>query len=209
MTLIKNAPETRLLWKASALLALSIPLGIAAAWGGIHYRDSVQQQIRQIQNQLVSIRNKKATYAQDLDLIKTFKPRYETFEAKGVINQEPRLTWLDTIDRIGKELNLPQPVRYKLDVRKPFDAPFTPPRSNFILHASTMTLNISLLHEGDLFDFFTALEQRAQGMFSIPSCAIRRTETRYDLKGKDEWTTALEADCVLNWFTLWNKEVKP
>lgn len=203
-----KSPESMLLWKTSFIFITAILLGIAAVWGGIIYRDSVHQQIQSIQNKLISIKNKKESYIKELDLVKNYGPLYQTFISKGVINQEPRLKWLETIDQIGQGLKLTKPVRYKLEVRKAFDAPFSLPQGNFILFVSLMTLNMELLHEGDLFGFLNALEQQAYGIFSVPSCSIKRTTTRYRLKDNTEWTTSLEAECALNWFTLWDKEGK-
>ncbi|MBF0139285.1 MAG: hypothetical protein HQL74_03280 [Magnetococcales bacterium] len=202
----KRSPESRLLWKALIILLVAILLGVAATAGGILYRDTVSQQLQEMQQQLKATENKELQHKQQLALIHSYQPIYQSFEAKGVINQEPRLKWLEIIDQISQEFKFTAPVRYKLEVRKPFDAPFILPPNGLTLYASIMTLNMSLLHEGDLFNFFAALDQRAHGVFNVPSCSIKRTSTRYVLNGRTEWTTSLEGECVLNWFTLWGKE---
>ncbi|MBF0603267.1 MAG: hypothetical protein HQL07_06195 [Nitrospirae bacterium] len=207
--MLHKSPGSALLWKVSFIFIIAILLGIAAVWGGMAYRDSAHQQIQSIQNELTTIKNKKESFIKELDLVKNYKPLYQTFVSKGVINQEPRIKWLETVDQIGQELKLTKPVRYKLEVRKAFDPPFSLPKGNFVLFVSLMTLNMDLLHEGDLFRFFNALEQQANGIFSVPSCSIKRTTTRYRLQSNAEWTTSLEAECALHWFTLWDKENKP
>jgi hypothetical protein len=61
-----------------------------------------------------------------------------------------------------------------------------------------MTLQLSLLHEGELLNFFDALRREANGIFLLQGCRIERIDPTQQLR----YAPQLNAECALDWLTL-------
>lgn len=70
------------------------------------------------------------------------------------------------------------------------------------LSKSVMTLNMQLLHEGDLYTIINNLHNNAKGLFDIKSCAIVRNLSQSNSLAESETDKNFSAKCELNWYTL-------
>jgi len=66
-----------------------------------------------------------------------------------------------------------------------------------------MTLDFSLLHEGQLLNFLDTLSKEAKGMYLLESCTL----TRNDFVRQLRFIPNLQAKCTLGWITLNEKIV--
>jgi len=129
--------------------------------------------------------------------------QYQNLVRQNIIGAEKRLDWIESVEKIRNRLNIFS-VRYKLDPQETLDMVGTDlPGSSFDLHRSSMTLGLSLLHEGQLLSFIDALSEDAKGMYLLDSCIL----TRNDLIRKLKFTPNLEAECILGWITLNEKNI--
>ena len=70
------------------------------------------------------------------------------------------------------------------------------------LHKSRMTLDFSVLHEGELFSFFNQLSIQTQSLFHIDKCDIKaRSENM-----KSGKVSSLSASCELSLYSLSSRE---
>ena len=62
-----------------------------------------------------------------------------------------------------------------------------------------MTLNMQLLHEGDLFALLDLLDEQAKGLYSVSGCELTRNFVELtDNPGAGNVT----ATCLLEWFSI-------
>ncbi len=129
--------------------------------------------------------------------------QYQALVEQNVIGQERRLDWIETIEKIRNQLNIFS-VKYKLEPQETLNLDTNSPSNSFDLYRSNMTLDFSLLHEGQLLDFFDALSAEAIGMYLLESCSL----TRNDLIRQLRFTPNIQAECSLAWVTLNEKSQK-
>lgn len=141
------------------------------------------------------------------------KKRFDTYETQylalfntGIFNDDARLNWLDTINKISKELKIPL-LKYKLNKPEQLTSPNilkTYPGIN--IYFSNMTLKMQLLHEGDLYHILNALNNADVGLFNVRQCTLNRINKLFSINTIHKNNIA--ATCQLNWYTL-KLEKKP
>ena len=129
--------------------------------------------------------------------------QYQNLVEQNVIGQERRLDWIETIEKIRNQLNIFS-VKYKLEPQETLNLENNSTSNSFDLHRSNMTLDFSLLHEGQLLNFFDALSEEAKGMYLLESCTL----TRNDLVRQLRFVPNLQAECTLGWITLNEKNAE-
>ncbi len=129
--------------------------------------------------------------------------QYQNLVEQNVIGQERRLDWIETIEKIRNQLNIFS-VKYKLEPQETLNLENNSTSNSFDLHRSNMTLDFSLLHEGQLLNFFDALSEEAKGMYLLENCIL----TRNDLVRQLRFIPNLQAECTLGWITLNEKNAE-
>ena len=129
--------------------------------------------------------------------------QYQNLVEQNVIGIERRLDWIETIEKIRNQLNIFS-VKYKLEPQETLNLENNSTSNSFDLHRSNMTLDFSLLHEGQLLNFFDALREEAKGMYLLESCTL----TRNDLVRQLRFVPNLQAECTLGWITLNEKNAE-
>ncbi|WIM06978.1 MAG: hypothetical protein OHM77_06845 [Candidatus Nitricoxidivorans perseverans] len=132
--------------------------------------------------------------------------RYQELLARGIIGQERRLDWVERIARIQAARRLID-VQYELSPQQPVDAKLLPSGTDaggYEFMASTMRLQMQLLHEDDLLGFLADLQKSIQALLIVRNCAVDRTGRG----GTGERTpqAQLAAECALDWITLREKK---
>jgi len=129
--------------------------------------------------------------------------QYQNLVEQNVIGIERRLDWIETIEKIRNQLNIFS-VKYKLEPQETLNLENNSTSNSFDLHRSNMTLDFSLLHEGQLLNFFDALSEEAKGMYLLENCTL----TRNDLVRQLRFIPNLQAECTLGWITLNEKNAE-
>ena len=129
--------------------------------------------------------------------------QYQNLVEQNVIGQERRLDWIETIEKIRNQLNIFS-VKYKLEPQETLNLENNSTSNSFDLHRSNMTLDFSLLHEGQLLNFFDALSEEAKGMYLLENCTL----TRNDLVRQLRFVPNLQAECTLGLITLNEKNAE-
>ncbi len=128
--------------------------------------------------------------------------QYQNLVEQNVIGQERRLGWIEAIEKIRNKLNIFS-VKYKLEPQETLNLETVTTSNSFDLHRSNMTLDFSLLHEGQLLNFLDTLSKEAKGMYLLESCTL----TRNDFVRQLRFIPNLQAKCTLGWITLNEKIV--
>lgn len=132
---------------------------------------------------------------QDERAIAEHYPRFVEQHRRGVIGDEHRLNWVEILRGAADDLALPS-LSFDIEAQQPFVPDFALDTGAFDVRVSHMHLDVGLLHEGDLARLFALLDERAEGLYSVRSCELQRSEGARRAEGN------LVAGCMLEWYTL-------
>ena len=98
---------------------------------------------------------------------------YRRLKSLHILGEEQRLEWADSMTRIRTTRELLD-VRYTVDRQRLLSA-FAGKPAGVEFFASTMKVDIALLHEGDLLIFLRELRDSGNAYYSVRQCGITRT----------------------------------
>lgn len=135
---------------------------------------------------------------EDERMIRHYYPEFISLYKKGVVGREHRLNWIETLRASSERIKLPG-LRYGISPQKKYVPGFNINLGKFALYSSTMKLNISMLHEGDLSRLIDDLNQNAEGIFTISECKFLRPSKTL-IEKRD--AVNIKADCELQWLNI-------
>ncbi|MGH8673995.1 MAG: hypothetical protein ACREVG_06770, partial [Burkholderiales bacterium] len=128
---------------------------------------------------------------------------YLRLKSLRILGDEQRLEWADAMTRIRTARELLD-LRYTVARQRLLvSAPGKPASVDFF--ASTMKVEVALLHEGDLLGFLRDLRDSGNAYYSVKRCAMTRT-------GQAPTGTSivprLRADCDIDLITILDRAAK-
>jgi hypothetical protein len=161
--------------------ALAILIALLAAGGGLIFW--TKQEVRAAERELTSARTDRSQARERLTRIAEEEKEvndkleiYRRLKSLHILGEEQRLEWADAMTRIRTSRELLD-MRYSVErQRLLLSAPGKPANVDF--HASTMKVDIALLHEGDLLAFLRDLRESGNAFYSVKRCQISRTGIR-------------------------------
>jgi len=133
---------------------------------------------------------------QNNQIIEQFESNFIKLVEQGVVGEEERLNWFETVQATAKRRGMPL-VKYSISSRTLLkDKEIKRAYPGIDVFKSTMTLNINMGHEGDLFALLNDLE-KAKGLFAVDKCDIKRI-----LQKKEGSVNNMQAYCELGWYTF-------
>jgi hypothetical protein len=128
---------------------------------------------------------------------------YRRLQALNILGEEQRLEWADAITRIRTQRELLD-LRYRVDRQKLLlSAPGKP--GNVEFYASTMRVQLALLHEGDLLRFLADLRDSGNAYYAVKRCALTRTG---QAATGTSITPRLRAECEIDLITMIDRAAK-
>ncbi len=180
------------------LLVATLLLGGALIAGGYYFQQRTFREYTQQQRRFQAMSHKYLAVDEEERLIRTYLPEFQDLESQGILGQEQRLGWTETVRKVSAELRLPS-VRYEIEPQKPYRPAYPVPPGSFRVYGSRMRLLVGLLHEDDLFRLFGGLRKQAEGLFTVSRCSLTRAGATIQANLKQ---ANLNADCELIWLTL-------
>lgn len=160
-----------------ALPAL-ICLALLAAGGGLIY--AAGEKLKVAHQQLASARAERQQSAERLARIaeeeREVKEKLEVYRQLrqlNILGEERRLEWADAITRIRAQRELLD-LSYRVDRQKLVNS-LPGKAGNVDFFASTMNVNLALLHEEDLLRFLADLRASGNAHYSVKQCNVTRT----------------------------------
>ena len=128
---------------------------------------------------------------------------YRRLKSLHILGEEQRLEWADAMTRIrtGREL---LDLRYIVDRQRSIASIAGKP-ANVDFFASTMKVDLALLHEGDLLGFLRDLRDSGNAYYSVKRCAISRSGAPAT---GTSITPRLRADCDIDLITILDRAAK-
>lgn len=187
-------------WSLLTFLVV-LTAGSSAIYLGQNMRDKAQHGKSVAQQQLSEVRNKLNAARDDRDNLSTYAAEYDAWVKHKVIGDEQRLDLIEGLEALRKQdrvLNF----KYSITPQVAYAPVPALNTGNFELKQSVMTLQIDLLHEEQLINFFDSFRSQMKGWFMLDHCALERTAATGTSAAQ------LKADCAGGWITLKNRNAK-
>ncbi len=128
---------------------------------------------------------------------------YQQLKQLRVLGEERRLEWADAIARIRTQRELLD-LRYRVERQQLLNSvPGKPAGVDFF--ASTMQVNMALLHEEDLLRFLGDLRASGNAYYSVKKCVVTRSG---QAATGTTLTPRLRADCSIDLITILDRAAK-
>jgi hypothetical protein len=129
---------------------------------------------------------------------------YQALRDRGLIGEEQRQNWVERLGQIKVARKL-YDVKYTIDPQRPVDYPGIAGAGDVEFLASPMKLDMTLLHEEDLFRFLEDLRGGLSSHVVVRSCTMQRMEQPGTERGV---LPRLRAECVLDLVTIQDRKAK-
>ena len=143
-------------------------------------------------------RSRLQSSGQERDSIIHFLPVYQRLIQQGFIGEERRIEWVDALRNIHQRERL-FGIRYSIGAQAPYTLGYIANTAPFGLYRSVMTLELPMLHEGDILVLLDELRQVQRASFLPRDCIITRNSS---LTMPPTLTASLNASCELDWLSL-------
>jgi hypothetical protein len=195
--------ELRRLGAPLAIALAFLAAGLALIWSaGGALREAqaklavAQSERRQANERLARISEEEREVSEKIDV-------YQRLKSLNILGEERRLEWADAITRIRTQRELLD-LRYSVERQRQLaSVPGKPANVDF--YASTMKVELALLHEEDLFRFLADLRQSGNAFYAVRKCALARTGQA--VTGAT-MTPRLRADCEIDLITIADRAAK-
>ena len=179
------------------MVAILLASGLATA--GYFYEMEKLDSYKQSISTLRSTHNLYSNMVNDLDLLEQYRNKFSEYKSSGLVGEERRLSWIESLQSTNKVLKLPT-LTYNLLPQEDFKRPGFKQERNVVVNSSPMELTMGLLHEEDLFAILEGLRLSISNLFTVDSCSITRisgVETSWDTRKEN-----MRSECVLRWVTI-------
>ncbi len=181
------------------LLLVAILIASALSAVGWYYEQAREKEYQQALSTLQSTHRIYSNIVNDIDLIDQYRSLYNEYRANGVIGEERRLSWIETLESTNQALRLPK-LDYALNPQEEFERPNFRAKRGVSVKSSPMELNMGLLHEEDLFALLEGLRLTIDNLFTVESCEITRTAPVS--RSLETRRANLNSTCVIRWVTI-------
>ncbi len=194
-----------------ARLRWSLAFVIVAVIAGAALLLYLQQQVgkaelnqRQLSVQQKDVRARLSNAREEEQAIRDRIGRYQHIMASGLIDQEERLAWVEQIARIKTARRLLD-LQYELSPQHPIEEAALPGGAmagGYEFMASSMKLQLALLHEDDLLGFLDDLRKSVRAHLLVRNCTIERASASAGSPAEHGPPPQLRAECAIDWVTL-------
>jgi hypothetical protein len=170
-----TSQELRKLALPLAILLALLAAGAATiVWIRSEQR-SVDQQIAGARADRTKARERLTRIAEEEKEVNDKLAVYRRLKELNIIGEERRLEWADAMTRIRTSRELLD-MRYIVERQRQLLS-VAGKQASVDVHASTMKVDIALLHENDLLNFLRDLRDSGNAYYSVRSCQVTRTGT--------------------------------
>ena len=172
-----------------AVGALALYFALAAMKRAEQGRVSIAAQFAEADGKLKQVRNEESEVKQKSIV-------FNKLQERGIIGDEQRLDWVELLKEIRDKHRLID-LRYEIAPQRMLDGQLG---NDFVFFASSMKLELKLLHEEDLTRLLDDLRRLAKALIRVKSCRIERLPATGEQRGGGR--ANLLADCEIEWLTL-------
>ncbi len=176
--------------------------GVACYFAAGNYLREVKAQSTAADSQRVEVQGKLARATEEEREINENLQQYQALAARGIVGEEKRLDWVDTITAIKNELRLFN-IAYNIEPQQAFALPGSARSDSVNFVFSRLKLEMQLLHEEDLLNFIDGLTQRGKAYVLARSCNVSRAARGAGVTGL---APRLQATCEFDLITIHHRK---
>ena len=186
-------------------LVIAVVISAGSLAGSYQFANLKNKTHKREQAKFISARTQYRTLDEEEGLIAIYLPRYVALENAGIIGREKRLDWIESLRQSAKQSQVAK-MQYDISAQKLFETKIPLDVGDYKIYASTMSLNLGLLHEGDLFTLLDNLSSSLTGLYGLSECDLKRKgpEIRNEVDAVN-----LSARCALNFLTIRKTDPNP
>jgi len=129
-------------------------------------------------------------------------PEYQALMSRGVVGQDRRLEWIETVESLGRKHGLFS-LSYTLGGQAAFQDPAAEEvRAGFEAFENPLDLELTVLHEEQLLAFLQDLRSQIQGLMVLERCRVERAGPARELR----FGPQLKATCDIRLINLREKK---
>jgi len=181
------------------MLAVAILVSAAVVMASYHYETTRRDEYQTAVSTLRSTHQLYTSIINDIDLLDQYRNLYSDYKATGLVGEERRLSWIESLESTNEVLRLPT-LSYNLNPQEDFVRPGFRLERDVAVMSSPMDLTIGLLHEEDLFALLEGLRLSIKNLFTVDSCSITR-QSSVD-RSLDTRKANLRTQCTIRWVTI-------
>lgn len=166
-------------------------------------QQAAQRKVNDALRQLAEARNRLTASQDDQRNAAAYTAEYARLVDRKIIGSEQRLDWIEGLDNMRKQ-NRVLSFTYTINPQHPYKPDPALDSGNFDLNLSPMNLQLYLLHEAQLIDFFDTLRTAVKGNFILEHCSLSRSGAAFEGSSAPQ----LKAECSGGWLTLKNRNEK-
>jgi len=186
-----------------ALFVLMIAVGAGLIWFAERQLRDAKVKLAAATVERTQNRDRLSKIAEEEREVKEKLAVYRRLLDARVLGEEKRLEWADAVARIRKARELAD-VRYTVEPQRVMvSLPGKPGSVDF--HASTMKLNMALLHEGDLLVFLDDLRGSGNAYYAIQRCIVSSLGA---VGALTTLTPRIRAECNIDLITILDRGAK-
>lgn len=190
-------------------LPLAVAIGLIAAGVAVvvlagHYLDRARLQHRSALTERQAIQNKLSRATEEEREIREKLVDYRRLLSRGVIGDEQRLDWVETIGQIKTDRKLFD-IKYQIEPQRALELPGLTQSAEVEFRVSPLRVEMQLLHEGDLFAFLDDLRRNLKSHVMVRSCSMQRLDRSTVEKSV---VPRLRAECTIDLVTIRDKQLK-
>jgi hypothetical protein len=195
-----NLSQADLLYLKWSLLTfiLTLVLGLSAVFIAKNYSASAQNSQRVTRQQLSDARKNLNAARDDAENMAIYTQEFSAIQKRDIIGEESRLTLIESLEALRQQ-NRVLDFKYTIAPQQPYKSVPVLESGNFDLLYSPMTLQIDLLHEGQLINLIDSMSRDMGGWFILEKCMLARNTIG---------AAQLQANCNGGWLTMKNRNAK-
>jgi hypothetical protein len=181
------------------ILAVAAIVSSAVAVVGYEYEKAQREEYQVAMSTLRSTHQLYSNIVNDIDLLDQYRSLYSEYKSSGLVGDERRLSWIESLGLTNEVLRLPI-LTYNLNPQEEFARPGLKVHRDVLVKSSPMNLSIGMLHEEDLFALLEGLRLSIQNLFTVDQCSfVRQTPVHRSLETKK---ANLLSKCTIRWVTI-------
>ena len=197
---IQLYPKERRVVMATAIFAgICLAIAYGAEWGAATFSSQSQRENAVLKQEQDNFQERLATIQDEERLQNQYAQSYRDWEAHGLLGEESRLAWVETLQTIQERRNL-FPISYQISAQEVFDSDSSvyTENSSVSVQASPMTIKMGMLHVLDVLLFLNDYAKEVSGVFIPTFCRVDRHSSRFEAVNRPNMT----GECRLEWITV-------
>ncbi len=182
-------------------LAAAVVLVAATGYVAQEWLDRREQAFRDARQALAQAASQYRNASDDQAVYAQYATRFREIRERGWIGREQRLSWIEALQTINRELDLAK-LRYDIARQKRLDlgaAGSTP--AGLALYGTPMEVTMEALHEGDVLTLLDRLRGQGKGLMALRGCRLELARTDGRIRMAAE-AANIAATCTLHWYSL-------